>query len=154
IKSLGVGNGGHFSQVVVASLVLREENNLIAVVLPGFVGVIFADEELTTYYRLDDGLGGCIARLRGCLVLSLSSLVVVEDGADELESTHHVAVVSNRYGRHLVAGRRFDQAAHGDRRLQYGKLRMVMQVYKVHRSHISLVGLKILRGNGRLLFAL
>src|SRR5690606_20228190 len=81
-------------------------------------------------------------------VFSLSSLVMVENGTDKLERTHHVPVVGNCHGRHLVGGRRLDQVAYGNGRLQNGKLGMVVQVYKIHRSHIPFVGFQVLRGNG------
>src|SRR5690606_1876893 len=98
IKSLGIGNGGHLRQVVVACLVFGKENHLVTVVFSRFVGVVLADKKLTPHNRLDDGFGRRATCFFCFFIFSLSSLVMVENGTDKLERTHHVPVVGNCHG--------------------------------------------------------
>src|SRR5690606_11775595 len=66
--------------------------------------------------------------LPGGLVFCLGLLVVAEHRADEFEGTHHVAVVGERYGGHLMPGCRVDERIDRGGGLQDRKLAVVVQM--------------------------
>src|SRR5690606_41474367 len=89
--------------------------------------MVVANVEFAAYDGLDNRFGRRLSFLPGGLVFCLGLLVVAEHRADEFEGTHHVAVVGERYGGHLMPGCRVDERIDRDGGLQDRKLAVVVQ---------------------------
>ena len=107
IEAVRVGERAQLGQAVIASLVPGDQDDGITVVLLRAVGVVAADVELGPDNGLDAGLVGC---------------------PDELEGTHHVAMVRDRQCGHAKLGRLGCEDFHTGGGLQHAELTVDVQM--------------------------
>ena len=97
-----MGDGGHLGQVVVALLVLGQKDHLVAVVFAAAVGVVLANKKFATddgcYFGLGHKAFLCFSFGIGCF----DRLVFLLHGRNKMKGPHHIGVVGQGDGWHLV----------------------------------------------------
>src|SRR5690606_38784948 len=111
-------------------LVFCQQNDLVSIVFPRFILTVFAHIKLTAHNWLNNRPFGFAASFFRQLVLLFNFFVVLQNPTHKLKSPHHIAMIRQSYGRHIMFGRCCHQITDGYGGLQNGELGVIVQVYE------------------------
>ena len=130
IKTIGIGYGGHFGQIVISFFVFGQQHNLMPVVLYIFIGVVLTNVEFATHNGRNLFFGGPLAIGNKFFIFGFYRLVVRHHFFHKVKGPHHIGVVGKGNGGHAMIGRGLDQIFDVDGGLEHRELGMVVQMNK------------------------